>query len=251
MKILLVNDDGYSKEGIKVLDRALSSAGHEVWVAAPSSNRSAQSHSMSLSGVLEMTSFAPEHYHCSGSPADCILYSLKGGLFPSLPDLVVSGINYGYNCSSDILYSGTCAAACEAVLQGTRGIALSHEADENGRYEFERVCAFFVRNLEKLYSLTGEDSYLNINFPPHFREEVGYASVGRIFYHDIPEIIDEKDGKKLLRLRPGAVKRDLTSQGIRTDIEICMEGRISISVLKVNPQVDMDVRPAVTELCLS
>ena len=137
------------------------------------------------------------------------------------------------------------------MLQGTRGIALSHEVDENGRYEFERVCAFFVRNLEKLYSLTGEDSYLNINFPPHFREEVEYASVGRIFYHDIPEIIDEKDGKKLLRLRPGAVKRDLTSQGIKTDIEICMEGRISISVLKVNPQVDMDVRPAVTELCLS
>ena len=78
-----------------------------------------------------------------------------------------------------------------------------------------------------------------------------YASVGRIFYNDIPEIIDEKDGKKLLRLKPGPVRRDLTSQGIKTDIEICMEGKISLSVLKVNPHVDMDVHPAVTELCLS
>ncbi len=251
MKILLVNDDGYSKEGITALDKALSKAGHEVWVAAPSSNRSAQSHSMSLSGVIEMTCYAQDRYHCSGSPADCILYSIKGHVFDSVPDLVISGINYGYNCSSDILYSGTCGAACEAVLQGTRGIALSQEADSEGGYEFDRIAAFVARNLDKLYSLTGDDCYLNMNFPPHFREEVEYASVGRIFYNDIPEIVEEKDGKKLLRLKAGDVRRELTSGGVKTDIEVCMEGKIALSVLKVNPEVDMSARCALKELSFS
>ena len=118
MIILLTNDDGYESEGIRTLERVLASYGHEIWVCAPSGNRSAQSHAMNIISPVKLTKYKDKHYHCSGTPTDCILYSLKANVFKSLPDCIISGINHGYNCSSDILYSGTCGAASEGVMHG-------------------------------------------------------------------------------------------------------------------------------------
>ena len=125
MIILLTNDDGYQAEGISVLETVLAEAGHEVWVCAPSDQRSAQSHAMTLKGKIRFIRFDARHYHCSGTPADCILYGLNGGALPVAPDVVVSGINHGYNASTDILYSGTVGAASEAALRGIPAIAIS------------------------------------------------------------------------------------------------------------------------------
>lgn len=238
MTILLVNDDGYTRDGIRALDRAFSEAGHEVWVVSPSSNRSAQSHAMCLSGPIRMTRYGTDRYHCSGSPTDCILYSIKGDMFPHLPDLVVSGINHGYNCSSDILYSGTCSAASEAVLQGVKAIAVSAEADADGRYEFDRVASFVCGNLDALMSLLDDECFINLNFPPHFKERVEVASLGRLYYGDVPRRSDEGDDSFTLQLVEGETKRTLASGGERTDIEVCDDGFISLSVVKVNPAVD-------------
>ena len=221
MTILLVNDDGYTRDGIRALDRAFTQAGHEVWVVSPSSNRSAQSHAMCLSGPIRMTRYGTGRYHCSGSPTDCILYSIKGGMFPHLPDLVVSGINHGYNCS-----------------QGVKAIAVSAGPDADGRYEFDRVASFVCDNLDALVSLLDDECFLNLNFPPHFKEKVEAASLGRLYYGDVPQRSDEGEDGFTLQLVEGETKRTLASAGERTDIEVCDDGFIALSVVKVNPAVD-------------
>lgn len=239
MTVMLVNDDGWDRPGIKTLEAALVAAGVETWVSAPSGNRSAQSHAMCLSGPVRMTCYGKNHYHCSGSPADCVLYALKGEVFPHLPDLVISGINHGYNCSSDILYSATCSAAAEAVLQGVKGIAVSHEADSYGNYDFEAVAAFVAANLDKLSSLAGPDVFVNLNFPPRFTGRVEACTLGQLWYGDLPQRSElSEDGSFTLRLGQGEVKRKLTSGEGRTDIEAVEEGSIALSVVRVNPAVD-------------
>ena len=238
MTILLVNDDGYDREGIRTLENVLTEAGHEVWVCAPSSNRSGFSHAMTTSGSVMMTEYGKNHFHCSGTPVDCILYSLKAEIFPHRPDLVISGINHGYNCSSDIIYSGTCSAAREAVLQGIRGIALSCEPDEDGVYEFTRASRFVTSRLGNLIKLCTSDCFISLNFPPHFNEELRPASLGTISYCDIPEVIAREGKSFTLRLKPGVVTRNLAEKGIKSDLEVCQEGYIALSVIKVNPAVD-------------
>ena len=193
---------------------------------------------MCLSGPIRMTRYGTGRYHCSGSPTDCILYSIKGSMFPHLPDLVVSGINHGYNCSSDILYSGTCSAASEAVLQGVKAIAVSAGPDADGRYEFDRVASFVCDNLDALVSLLDDECFLNLNFPPHFKEKVEAASLGRLYYGDVPQRSDEGEDGFTLQLVEGETKRTLASAGERTDIEVCDDGFIALSVVKVNPAVD-------------
>ena len=217
MRILLVNDDGYTKDGILRLEEALSERGHEIWVVSPSSNRSAQSHAMSLSGPIVMTRYGENHYHCSGSPTDCILYAIKGEIFPALPDLVISGINHGYNCSSDILYSGTCSAASEAVLQGVRAMAVSAQADEEGRYDFASVAGFVADNMDALYSLT---------------------ALGLLYYGDRPRVISDDGHELVLRMEEGEVSRTLTRYGGESDLDVCRSGRIALSVVMVNPALD-------------
>lgn len=68
-------------------------------------------------------------YSVGGTPADCVKAALYH-LMPERPDIVFSGINYGYNCGYDILYSGTVGAAMEALSAGIPAIAFSKEMND-------------------------------------------------------------------------------------------------------------------------
>ncbi|MGN0906145.1 MAG: 5'/3'-nucleotidase SurE, partial [Bullifex sp.] len=208
MTILLTNDDGYEAEGIKVLESVFSEK-HEVWVVSPSGNRSAQSHAMNLREPIKMTKYGENRWHCSGTPTDCILYSIRGGLFPRKPDLIISGINHGANCSSDILYSGTCGAAMEGVMQGIASIALSVEKGDDGSFGFEPAARFALDNLDKLISLTAIDSIVNVNFPTPHSGRVFSAGVGLIDYPDKPIPCTDNDGVITYRLGGGDVEKNI------------------------------------------
>lgn len=125
-RILVVNDDGIDSEGIIVLADALRAVG-EVTVVAPDGDRSGASHSITtrnpvssvVRGGRNVRSFA-----CSGTPADCVILGVNE-LCGTSPDFVVSGINRGANLADDINYSGTVAAAVEAVFVGIPAIAIS------------------------------------------------------------------------------------------------------------------------------
>lgn len=248
MTILLTNDDGYAAPGINSLIRPLEEKGHEVWIMAPSGNRSAQSHAMRLFEPLTVTSYGPNRFHNSGTPVDCIMYAAKSHIFPQLPDLVISGINHGYNCSTDVLYSGTCGAASEAVLQGIRGIALSAEPHPDGTYEFDSYASWVADNLEKLVQLCGKESFVNVNFPPHISKGAVPTALGFFQYPDVPVVKSEEGDLRVFELAQAAEERKLIHNGAYCDYHATTEGRIAISVIKVMPDIDADKQSMITEL---
>jgi len=108
-------------------------------------------------------------YALNGSPADCsrfgILEILKGKV-----DLVVSGINHGYNLGEDVIYSGTVAAAMEATLLKVSAIAFSMDPDGKDY----RPAGAFAQRLARQVLKKGlpKGVCLNVNFPARGREDV-------------------------------------------------------------------------------
>ncbi|MGH2836185.1 MAG: 5'/3'-nucleotidase SurE, partial [Solirubrobacteraceae bacterium] len=130
MRVLLTNDDGIEAEGLQTLRRALLKVpGIELRVIAPDGNRSAMARSITTRRPLWVqevdfgdgtTGFATD-----GTPVDCVRLAHLGLIDEWLPEMVVSGINHGTNIGDDITYSGTVAAALEAILLGLPGVAVS------------------------------------------------------------------------------------------------------------------------------
>ena len=259
MKILLTNDDGYQSKGITVLEKALVQAGHEVWVCAPSHERSASSHAMTLRGEITITEYAPMHYHCSGTPADCMLYARKGEIFPSDPDLVISGINHGYNISTDILYSGTVGAAREAVLTGLKAVALSCMRDENGIFAFEKAASFIVDHLGELYPLCSNECILNINVPSKGNGKWKPAVMSYLDYHDavtkhydehqqVQEDAFSPSGKAVVFSLNGGISPVQKCDTVETDYQAVSAGFVSITALSILPPIHQDIQDKLTQL---
>lgn len=104
---------------------------------------------------------SPGAYSIGGTPADCVKTALKAVL-PIRPDVVFSGINIGYNAGFDIAYSGTVAAAMEAVMNGIPAIAFS--AQHDGSYDVtDRYILDIARELLAAPLAPGE--IWNVNFP--------------------------------------------------------------------------------------
>lgn len=128
--LLLTNDDGIDAPGIEVSRDALADV-HAISVIAPLTNRSATGHAISLAQPIRVYPRPPlgnerDRIAVDGTPADTMKYALKNHL-PALPDLVVSGVNNGLNLGVNVMYSGTVAAALEAVIHGVPAVAVSVE----------------------------------------------------------------------------------------------------------------------------
>lgn len=229
MTILLVNDDGYEAVGIKALESVLSRYGHEIWVSAPKTQMSGMSHAMTIDRPMEISRFGENHYFMDGTPVDCILYAKRyeEGLFPHDPDLVISGINNGYNLATDITYSGTCGAAREAVLCSWKAIAVSSEG-----YDAYKAAEFLASNLERLYSTLDLQSFLNINFPPSFSGAARLTIPGEVRYLD-KVILSEKRGDSDIVKIEDVIREDIHVDGYLNDMEACNEGYASISSVSI------------------
>lgn len=170
--ILVTNDDGINSPGLFVLKQGLESIA-DVLVVAPERNWSASSHTKTMHKPLRVNrTHLPDGsvaYATSGSPTDCVALAM-GGVLNVVPDLVVSGINAGYNVDIDITYSGTVACAMEAVIKGVPGIAVSScypgETDAD-MAEVRRLAASVARSaaLEVLAKGLPHHTLLNINVP--------------------------------------------------------------------------------------
>lgn len=229
MTILLVNDDGYEAVGIKALESVLSRYGHEIWVSAPKTQMSGMSHAMTIGRPMKISRFGENHYFMDGTPVDCILYAKRyeEGLFPHDPDLVISGINNGYNLATDITYSGTCGAAREAVLCSWKAIAVSSEG-----YDAYKAAEFLASNLERLYSTLDLQSFLNINFPPSFSGAARLTIPGEVRYLD-KVILSEKRGDSDIVKIEDVIREDIHVDGYLNDMEACNEGYASISSVSI------------------
>jgi len=132
-KILITNDDGINADGIVRLARAAVKYG-DVWVVAPETQRSAASHSITLRTFIDLEKYdfpveGVEAYACSGMPGDCVRIGVLN-IVPGKPDIIFSGINFGYNCATDLQYSATAGAAFEGAFQGITSIAFSESFSE-------------------------------------------------------------------------------------------------------------------------
>lgn len=123
MNLLLANDDGIDAPGLHALEAALEGLG-TLWVVAPSEERSAQSHALTMHKPLFAKERGERRWSVSGTPADCVYLALHW-LLPVRPDVVVSGINRGANLGHDVHYSGTVAGAREACLHGVPSVSVS------------------------------------------------------------------------------------------------------------------------------
>src|SRR6478736_6297515 len=133
VRILATNDDGYRSEGIHALARALRDIG-EVTIVAPMSEASAIGHALTLRHPLRLDTIDDRVFAVEGTPTDCVNIAVTQ-VFKGLPDLVVSGINKGWNLGDDVTYSGTVAGALEGALLGIPAIAVSLRATR-GEYDF-------------------------------------------------------------------------------------------------------------------
>jgi 5'-nucleotidase len=167
MRILLTNDDGINASGLKTLYEAVKPLG-EVAVSAPEKQASATGHSISLNSPFRVHSPAwpevPHSYSVSSTPADCVRTAVLK-LLPWKPDLVISGINQGANYGSLVLYSGTVAAAAEAVLLGIPSMAISLTSHT---FKDFSVSARFARRIAQwiFEKGLGPGIFLNVNVPP-------------------------------------------------------------------------------------
>ena len=123
LRILVTNDDGYRSEGIKALADALTRLG-DVTIVAPTTEASAIGHALTLRRPLRLEHIADTMYAVDGTPTDCVNIAVTQ-IFRGLPDLVVSGINKGWNLGDDVTYSGTVAGALEGALLGVAALAVS------------------------------------------------------------------------------------------------------------------------------
>ncbi|MGB9692838.1 MAG: 5'/3'-nucleotidase SurE [Candidatus Sumerlaeaceae bacterium] len=128
MRVLLTNDDGIEAPGLWALYEEFSKFA-DVTVVAPSAERSAVGHAITVFNEISLREHSREHgrqaYAVDGTPADCVKMALSVILKDSPPDIVISGINRGQNTGTSIIYSGTVAAAIEATMNGFKAIAVS------------------------------------------------------------------------------------------------------------------------------
>lgn len=162
MNILLTNDDGIESPGLQLLHKTLQEE-HEVWVVAPDSNRSGSSHSITLGNPTKFSKHAEREYASGGTPADCVLHACLG-LIPVEIDMVVAGINLGPNLGTDIVYSGTAAAARQGAFLGKPAVACSLSTYQPPYY-LDFAVKFMTDNIKTIRDLWSEDHFLNINFP--------------------------------------------------------------------------------------
>jgi 5'/3'-nucleotidase len=239
MRVLLTNDDGIEAAGLQTLRRALLEVdGIELAVIAPDGNRSAMARSITTRRPLwvhEVDFGDGTHgYATDGTPVDCVRLANLGLVEGFEADLVVSGINHGSNLGDDITYSGTVAAALEAIVLGLPGIAVSQQSRAReldfrvgSEFEFETAAAFTASLVAELEDnpLPG-GTLLNVNLPCPPVKGVEVARLGKRVYRDELALVDEADGRRQYRIYGDATyERDETG----TDLAAVARGKIAVT----------------------
>jgi 5'-nucleotidase len=132
-RILVTNDDGVHSEGIHALAQVLEPLG-EVIVVAPIQEASAIGHALTLRRPLRLEPIRAGVFAVDGTPTDCVNVAIAHVL-RGKPDLIVSGINKGWNLGDDVTYSGTVSGALEGALLGIPSIAVS-TMNRRNEYDF-------------------------------------------------------------------------------------------------------------------
>lgn len=222
MRILITNDDSISAPVLPYLVEWARKLG-EVTVVVPKVEQSGKSHGIELHKAFEVkkADLLPgvDAYTVDSTPADCVRYAVLG--MHMTFDLVISGINKGFNMGVDIMYSGTAGAIFEAAALGIPAIALSTDPKsfEPALSQLDTVYDYF-----KKHDLMGKWKLYNVNFPTEFKGIRITRQGGPLYTDDFPDIGDNMvmpTGKYIYENR-----NDMT-----LDTDATLHGYVSISPL--------------------
>ena len=163
MRILITNDDGISSPILPVLARRAMELG-EVTVVAPKVEQSGKSHAIDFMRPIEIKRVdigdGIRAFAMDSTPADCVRFAVCG--LKEHFDLVISGVNRGFNLGKDIVYSGTIGAIFEAARLDINGVALSTDPATFVAAEsrLDAVLDFF-----REHDLLGRNRLYNVNIP--------------------------------------------------------------------------------------
>lgn len=235
MNILISNDDGINSAGLKSLAKVFSRLG-TVYVTAPEGERSSNSHHLTCVGNTriekrELENVA-EAYALWGTPADCIYLGLDF-LFKDRIDLVVSGINIGLNVSTDIVYSGTIAAAREAYIHKVPSIAVSIDYGKDVDFD---VAGEYALTIAKKYLQDEKrnDYFLNINVPNLNREQIKGIRVCEnmaTLHYDNNLTMIEEGGMNYIKINDVIVSVDYDPEDLNCDYSAVKKGYVAVSPL--------------------
>ena len=227
MKICITNDDGIYSEGLQRLVAWARKLG-EVHVYAPKVEQSAKSHAVEIHKAFEAkpaaVTGAVKAWAVDSTPADCVRFAVLGQ--KERFDLVISGVNRGLNIGQDIMYSGTCSAAMEAVVLGINALALSSEP-QTFDYAFAQLDRIWEYNAEN--NLYSKARLWNVNIPLNTTGEIHITRQGGPYYSDdfVPEDND--------MYRPMGKDVFLPTEGSDFDTDCVLKHRcISLTPLTVD-----------------
>lgn len=220
MKILITNDDSISAPQLIPLIRACKAFG-DVTVVVPKYEQSAKSHSIQIREAFEIKEMEAEPGICvwvvDSTSADCVRFAVSG--LKMTFDLVISGINRGYNLGKDTMYSGTLAAATEAVTKGMKAIAMSASMKYYDRAveHLGDILHFFQE-----HKLLEQNSLYNVNIPV---DPKGFR---------ITRLGDESFSEEFIPMGenlyfPGGKPIRAAGSDITKDTDACVLGYISIT----------------------
>lgn len=224
MRILITNDDSVTASQLLPLIRWCQKWG-QVTVVVPKIEQSGKSHGIEIREpfmIHEMYLEDVPVIAVESTPADCVRYAViaRGMEF----DLVISGINRGFNVGADMMYSGTVAAVCEAANLGLPAIALSTTP---GYYERAVEHLDLVKAYFDSYKLMDAHSLYNVNIPPQ-PKGVKITRQGGPYYSDDFEL--REDGMCV----PNGVCVYKPTGDLTVDTDAVVEGYISITPLTIN-----------------
>jgi 5'-nucleotidase len=240
MRVLLTNDDGIEAEGLQALRRALQRVdGIDLAVIAPDGNRSAMARSITTRRPLWVQEVefgdGTVGYATDGTPVDCVRLANLGLVEGFEAELVVSGINHGSNLGDDITYSGTVAAALEAIVLGLPGIAVSQQSSARELdfrvgpgFDFEIAASFTARLVAELESAPlPAGTLLNVNVPGAHPVGVEVARLGKRVYQDELSLVDEDGAERRLYKIYGEASPGRNEAG--TDLAAVAQGKIAVT----------------------
>jgi 5'-nucleotidase len=236
MKILATNDDGIFAEGLKALVSELNNIA-DVIVVAPDRELHGMGASVSLHQPVRAREIAPlvegvESYAVEGTPADCVILALNK-LSKDKLDLVVSGVNRGWNLGDDVIISGTVGAALQGYVHGLPSIAVSSPLSDNPQFEeAAKFAALIVKKFESASITT--NACLNVNLPNLPRQEIKGVKLTYPANRNHTDTVEERyAGKRRYYWFVRQWVNKPTDE--KTDTWAIEKGNISISPLFVTP----------------
>ena len=225
--ILVTNDDGVQSEGIHALAEAMKPLG-DVVVVGPLQEASAIGHALTLRRPLRIETIRGGVYAVDGTPTDCVNLGCEI-ILKRLPDLVVSGINKGWNLGDDITYSGTVSGALEGALLGAPGIAVSLRRTPS--YDFGPAAAVAATVAQMVLSKgIPPRSFLNINVPTGIPKGLRVTTQAK--RNHVTQIDSRTDPRGTAYYWIEEALDEYHSDSGRSDYEAVMEGYASVTPLQ-------------------